>query len=261
LNRILKPIGLLLAFCWNSVGATELVGPFSPFSILSNDSECAVCFGVRMAQNEVPVFRAGERNSQSAEVAGRWAPSTQVSIRIRGERMWAQWPDGTSASGWGDVRLGTTGRLLQARGLMPAFWVDWVVKLPNAQDETGLGSDETDVILSAIALWQRGAWEAGILGGLAIWGDPLQFANQDDAALVALHLSHLSPRHKLSATLDWQAVSPRNPPRAQLLGGGQLRGLWSGLWVGAEAGFGLVPAAADWQVTLRFGVDAPCRPE
>lgn len=258
---LLKSIGLPLAFCWNSVGATELVSPFSPFSILSNQSACAFCVGVRMAQNEVPVFRAGERNSQTVELAGRWAPSPAVSIRIRGERLWAQWPNGSKASGWGDVRLGTTGRWLQARGLRPALWVDWVVKLPNAQDETGLGSDETDVILSAIAMWQRGAWQAGVRGGLAIWGDPLQFANQDDAALFSLHLNHLSSHHKLSATLDWQAVSPRNPPRAQVLGGGQLRGLWRGLWVGAEAGLGLHPAAADWQAALRFGVDAPCRSE
>lgn len=174
--------------------------------------------------------------------------------------MWVNWPDGTSETGWGDLRLGTSGRLSKGgHTVLPALWVDWVVKLPNAQDESGLGTDETDAFLSLVALWEKGAWGAGLRGGLAIWGDPLQFANQDDAALFALHLKHVGERHKLSATVDWQKSSPRNASRATLLGGGQIKGLPGGLWVGLEGGVGLSPAAPDWQAGLLFGCDVPCR--
>ncbi len=259
LKSNLTLIPLLHAFCSNSVQATEGGSTFSPLSILATDAPCSLCFGVQMAQNEVPLFRAGERNSRSTQMAAHWAPNSEVALRISAERLWVTWPDQTSQSGWGDVRLGTSARVRKGLGLWPALWVDWVVKLPNAQDESGLGTDETDVVLSGVVLWERGAWEGGARGGLAIWGDPLQFANQDDAFLFALHLNHTSPRHKLSVTYDWQRVSPRNPSRAILLGGAQLRGFSGGLWAAVEAGLGLNPAAPDWQAALRFGAEVPCR--
>jgi hypothetical protein len=259
LKSILKSMALLLAFCSTLAQATEGIGPFSPFSILTTNAPCRLCIGVQMAKNEVPLFRAGERNSRSTQLAAHWAPSSGVGLRIGAERLWVTWPDQTSQSGWGDVRLGTTARIRKGLGLWPALWVDWVVKLPNAQDESELGTDETDVVLSGVMLWERGAWEGGVRGGLAIWGDPLQFANQDDAFLFTLHLSHTSPRYNLSATYDWQRVSPRNPSRAVLLGGAKLRGFPGGVWGGVEAGLGLNPAAPDWQAALRFGVDATCR--
>jgi hypothetical protein len=258
----LKPIVLPLAFLPISVGATEVVDDFSPFSILSSDSSFVLCSWVRMAQNEVPVFRAGERNSKRMGLSARWAPAATVSLRVQGERQWVNWPDGTSKTGWGDLRLGTSGRLSEGGlGFFPALWVDWVVKLPNAQDESGLGTDETDAYLSLVALWEKGPWGAGLRGGLAIWGDPLQFANQDDAALFAIHFKHVGEHHKLSATLDWQKSSPRNAPRTSLLGGGQIKGLPGCLWAGVEGGVGLNPAAPDWQAGLLFGLDVPCRSE
>jgi hypothetical protein len=259
LKSILKMIVLLLAFCWNSTQATEISRLFSPFSRGATDASCNLCFGFQMAKNEVPLFRAGERTSRSTQMAMHWAPSSAVALRVAAERLWVTWPDQTRQAGWGDVRLGTTARVRKGLGLWPAFWVDWVVKLPNAQDEYGLGTDETDVALSGVVLWERGAWEGGVQAGLAIWGDPLQFANQDDAFLFAIHLNHTSPRHKLSVTYDWQRVSPRNPSRSILLGGAQLRGVWGGFWLGVETGLGLNPAAPDWQAALRLGVEAPCR--
>ena len=259
MKSLLKSIVVLLTFCSNSAQATEEEIPFSPFFVLAADTPCSLCLGVQMAQNEVPLFRAGERNSRSTQLAAHWAPSSGVILRIGAERLWVTWPDQTSLAGWGDVRLGTSAQVRKGLGLWPALWLDWAVKLPNAQDESELGTDETDVVLSGIALWEHGAWEGGVRGGLAIWGDPLQFANQDDAFLFGLHLNHTSPRHKLGATLDWQRVSPRNPSRASLLGEARLRGFSGGFWGGVEAGLGLNPAAPDWQAALRFGVDATCR--
>jgi hypothetical protein len=143
----------------------------------------------------------------------------------------------------------------------PDLLLDWVAKLPNSPDDGGLGTDETDVVVGLYAQWSISSWRAGVGGGLAIFGDPLQFANQDDAGFWALQVSRENARSKLSATLDWRVASARNPSRAQVLAGGQLRGLPGGLWMGVEGALGLNPAAPDWQAGLLFGVEAPCRVE
>ena len=139
--------------------------------------------------------------------------------------------------------------------------LDWVTKLPNSPDEGGLGSDETDVALGLYGFWNIADWRVGLAGGIAILGDPLQFANQDDAAFVALHLKRAGRMGSVSTSLDWRLASARNPSVAQLLVGGKSNGLLGPLWIGADAALGLTPAAPDWRAGLLFGVEAPCRRE
>ena len=89
---------------------------------------------------------------------------------------------GGGRSAWvydsGDLRLwtklGVLPRLL--RGLSLRFGM----KLPNASEREGLGTDETDVFL--VGLWEArlGRLELNLNGGLGLLGNPNKKASQDD---------------------------------------------------------------------------------
>lgn len=239
----------------------ESPGDFSPFSGFASDSACEICLGPQFSKGEVPLFRAGERDSLQVGFSASWAPAEDVALRIQADGIWAQWPDGRSEVGPGDLHLGTTARLLKTSSWRPELLLDWVVKLPNSPDDGGLGSDETDVALGLYGLWQWASWRAGVGAGLAIFGDPLQFANQDDAAFLALHLKKKVRAGQFSTRLDWRLASARNPAVAQLGVGAKHTGLPGPFWVGLNGALGLTPAAPDWQAGLRFGWGGPCRSE
>ena len=258
---IFRMIGLLLAFSSSQVFCAETEDGFSPFSGFSSSSSCELCFGPRFSKGEVPNFRAGERDSLQMGLAASWSPAEAVALRLAADALWVQWPDGSSAYGPGDIRLGTTARLTQASSWRPELLLDWVVKLPNSPDDGGLGSDETDLKLGLYGLWSIASWKVGLASGLYILGDPLQFANQDDAAFLAFHLRRTGRIGQISTSLDWRLASARNPGVAQILAAGKYEGLPDPLWVGVDGALGLTPAAADWQAGLRFGLGGACRSE
>lgn len=63
-------------------------------------------------------------------------------------------------------------------------------KLPNASDETGLGTDETDVFLGLALSKDTGAHELRLNLGLAILGDPAANSSQEDLLTYGLAGRH-----------------------------------------------------------------------
>jgi hypothetical protein len=159
---------------------------------------------------------------------------------------------GQTIQGAGDVQL----------GVHAVFWsgpVDfglaWQVKLPNAQDESELGSDETDVTIAGTAGWVHEDWSIQGTGGVLISGDPIRFANQDDAALLRLHLSTKQAGVLWGGQVGGTFHTSRNPARmtADFEGekGCRLRG-------GARGSIGLTPAAPSWGVFGWVGLGPSC---
>ncbi len=204
-------------------------------------------------QQVVPPFQAAAHDEIRWGLSSHYSPADPVSLRIRYDRIRASWSDGAIEQGSGDMELGSAGRLLAVKGV--ELWMDWVVKLPNADNTTRLGTDETDFTSSAMVRYATDAWWAQASFGLAILGNPLMFANQDDAAV--LYASAGGPL----GPLVWHArgggrlVSAKNPPWMLAAAGLGYDSTW--FIAGAEGGVGLTPAAPSWQAVIWFGTHVP----
>lgn len=197
----------------------------------------------------VPPFRAAAVDEVWLGGAAWWSPAPGATLRATWGWVRHAWQDGTVVSSPGDVRLAVVARPpLPTRPGLPEVWAGAEVKLPNAGDEAGAGTDETDVTVLASLRWTTAPVTVVAGAGLAVLGDPLQYANQDDALVWGGSATARWPGWPfLAARMEGsgRARSPRNPAVAGLEGGleGRLgRSCWT---VGLMAGPGLTPAAAD----------------
>lgn len=201
-----------------------------------------------LATGYVPPFRAEERVRSWGALAGR--AELDHLVVLAADFGWIA--DRQDGAGWrtgpGDVRLGTvlrTGRL----GFVDTS-LGWEVKLPNAGDEGEIGTDETDARFGGTLGWSEGDWEARASLGLAILGNPLRFANQDDVPLVRAEAAWSPGSWAFAPRLEADLRTARNPGRTRL--GGRVR--YGGPWfaeLGADAG--LTPAEADVTLFFRLG--------
>ena len=235
-----------LAIFWSitALGSGD-VDPFSPLGILGAERACEVCLSVEQTSGVVPVFSASPRDEQKINLAGAWFAHETVGVRITSSLQSVSWPDGLTVNGAGDIKLGTTLRVLDRSN--SSLWLDWSAKMPNAQDTSGLGTDETDLTVGAYGRWSNE--HVGLVAGgeLQVLGDPLQYANQDDALLVGAAIDttydSLHFRGRVTARLE----SPRNPLDLSVgLGVQRRKGSWG---YGLNGAVGLSPAAADYSIS------------
>lgn len=187
----------------------------------------------------VSAFRALERNRLTLGLAGSWRLADGAAVRASyaGQALWM--PDGSRVVGSGDVRIGTHARLVDRSA---EIWLESEIKLPNAPDESGLGTDETDWLGRCWVRWTGPVQlDAGV--GVAILGSPNAFAAQDDALLTDLRVTLPMSDAEAWFAFGSRAWSPENPPDLALRFGAA-RGK-AGLVVGAEAVVGVTPAAPD----------------
>lgn len=207
----------------------------------------------------VPPFRAGSRDRLAFGVGGRWMPDRRVQLSAGFDGL-ADWSAGGSEIGAGDVRLGATAFVADLGPVRP--WLGFAVKLPDAKDEGELGTDETDVKFGGAAELHLGAWRALAGVGLAVLGNPLRFANQDDVPEVRATVSW-APSLGVGAGgyVNADLQTARNP--ARVVAGAWVRGVVPVSRGSRYAGFaelgggaGLTPAAPDGVVTFSIGVTA-----
>lgn len=202
------------------------------------------------AAGMVPPFRVAERNRtmMGPSACARLPGADRVSFSLRWDWLSDSYGSGEKMSGPGDVRLGTSADIYRKGALNVDL--GWSVKLPDARDETELGTDETDVTLAVGALYQPEHW--GIEGAVAlgIWGNPLRFANQDDVVQLLLRGHWQSHGLWLSPSVLAAPESDRNPARIDV----GLSARWGTQWyVAPNVQFGLSPASPDWSGGLELG--------
>lgn len=206
----------------------------------------AVSTGGEWAAGYVPPFRAGERDRGSVGVDGivRLAP---VTVRARWDWLVDAAPAGTT-SGPGDLRLGTVIGLTRS-----GPWeisLGWEAKLPNASDAGELGTDETDVLFGASGGYAAGPFAARVGVGLAVLGNPLRFANQDDVPMIRGDATWSRGPVAVIGKAALDVPTARNPTRAS----GDVAFRYGATWYGlVRGGGGFSAAAADWRVGLAVG--------
>lgn len=92
------------------------------------------------------------------------------------------------------------------------------VKLPNAGNEKGLGTDETDTFLGLMLRRDVGGGRFLIQGRLGILGDPRVAAAQNDVAQVTLGWHRPLRRGTIGLEYDWQAgpAADDDPAKARV---------------------------------------------
>lgn len=181
--------------------------------------------------------------------------SIAASVRFAPVELRASWGwlvDSSVAGGVvhgpGDLRLGTVVTLAHPGNF--DFTAGWEVKLPNAADEGELGTDETDMSFGATAGWRRGELEARLGVGLAVLGNPLRFANQDDVPMARASLGWSRGGWAVIGRASVDAPTARNPIRSE----GDVALRMGKRWFGVvHGGGGFAPASADWHAGLGVG--------
>lgn len=201
----------------------------------------------------VPPFWTLPRDRAQAEVQVWWRPSARFGVGARFDAWRADlYPDGARRSGPGDLRLDTD---LGLWGGAVAGRLRWEVKLPDADDEEQLGTDETDVHAGLELTTDSGPFTLSARGGLAVLGDPLRATRQawlpELRAAANMAAGPVSPGAEVALTLG----DAEEPVRGTAALGIEGR---CPLLLGAQGLVGLSPAAADWGARAWLGWGFGC---
>lgn len=102
--------------------------------------------------------------------------------------------DAREASAVDDVVIATKLRLVNEGRGRPAFGIRFATRLPNASNESGLGHDTTDFFASFLVGKTVGAVRVVGNAGVAIVGDPVVAARQDDLLTLGMSLALALPK-------------------------------------------------------------------
>ncbi len=161
--------------------------------------------------------------------------------------------------GSGDLRIRSRFGVLLEQGWWPAVAVQVGVKLPNARDRSGFGTDETDVELGVLITRRLGPLDLHGNVSLGILGDPTERAAQDDVLLLSLLLAvHPAEPWRLLAEVWAMPVAARNPPLATVRGGVGLN--LGGVDLALVAGVGMTADSPRFLAGLDVGFDGSLRP-
>jgi hypothetical protein len=97
--------------------------------------------------------------------------------------------DGSTTSAVDDFVVATKLRLLNEHGGRPAIGLRFATRLPNASNESGLGQDTTDFFMTLLVgkTIGRVRWVGNT--GIAIVGDPIVAARQEDLLTLGMSLA------------------------------------------------------------------------
>lgn len=195
----------------------------------------------------VPEFRTADRDRLAAGL-GADVRFGRVRLALAGDWLRDTTAAGPAVQGFGDLHLGSAVRVVSF-GPVDTH-VGWAAKLPNASDGGELGTDETDVSFGLSVGATFG--DVRLVGavGLAILGNPLRFANQDDVPLLRLQADWSGWNLSVSPSLRWDLATARNPDRAEAALMARFGPTW---FVEAGGTAGLSPASADFSGHLGLG--------
>lgn len=246
-----KALLLGLTGVYPSLASAE--SPTWPPGPQQNDPAWRFRAGVGSVVGWVPEFRQAERRRTEGTMGVAWKPASPVRLDLFWSYLADSTANGNRQTGPGDIRLGTDVRLLDRRA---DLFLGWQMKMPNASDELELGTDETDSLFWLRSRSELGAVDVGLTTGLAILGNPLQFANQDDVPLSWLDVSMPIGPVRVDGRVGGGWATSRNPSRMEASLGVEGACPWL---MGARAIVGLTPAAPDWgaQAWIGWGLSCP----
>jgi hypothetical protein len=127
-----------------------------------------------------------------------------VSLQIRGAlRQILRFDKGTNASDVGDFSVATIARILPAGTHRPALGFRLETKLPNTNQDRGIGTNTTDVTMSILATKPYGTVVVFAEAGIGILTSPRQLNDQNDVLVYGLGaLWNLSQHFQLAGEIN-----------------------------------------------------------
>jgi hypothetical protein len=266
MGRFRHTIVALVALACCGVARAEIPGPVETRSARSADLQLRAVVGAGVALDERRLFFDQQRDRFDL-------PHLQVELamlhRIAVELDYAVWmmrfDEQTSdleplENGYesGDLRVRTRLTAIREGGWWPAVAIQLGVKLPNARDRAGFGTNETDCEVGLLLSRALGPVDLHGSMALGILGDPMRRAAQDDVFLgSALVVVHPAPGFRLLAEFWGMPPSAANGGRAIARGGFGLSA--GGIDLGITAGVGMTPASPRFVAALDVGFQGPLR--
>jgi hypothetical protein len=123
---------------------------------------------------------------------------------------------GDTTSAVDDVVVATKIRIVSEQAGRPGIGVRFATKLPNASNETGLGTDMTDFAMTALVGKTTGSVRVVGNVGFAILGDPTQLAVQHDPLLYGVSIAGaLAPGFEVVGELAGRWLAQGDEPAAE----------------------------------------------
>jgi hypothetical protein len=139
----------------------------------------------------VPTLGLSLGVSSIAEIQIDWSPYQRLSVTEREPAPLAAMLDftGDKTTDIDDIVIGTKVRLVPEGAGHPAFGVRFATKLPNASNESGLGTDTMDFYVSGLV--GKTIESIRVVGnvGLGLLGDPIRGDQQNDVLTYGLSLA------------------------------------------------------------------------
>jgi Putative MetA-pathway of phenol degradation len=139
----------------------------------------------------VPTLGLSLGLSSIAEIQIDWTPYQRLSVNEREPAPLAAMLDftGEGTTDIDDIVIGTKVRLVPEGAGHPAFGVRFATKLPNASNESGLGTDSMDFHVSGLV--GKTVESIRIVGnvGLGLLGDPVRGDQQNDVLTYGFSLA------------------------------------------------------------------------
>jgi hypothetical protein len=160
---------------------------------------------------QAPITRARGDLYRFGSLRFDFGISQNVSLQIRGAlKQVLRFDRGANANDVGDFSVATIARIAAAGKHRPALGFRIETKLPNTNQDRGLGTNTTDVTMAVLATKQYGSALLFADLGLAILTAPRQLNDQNDVMVYGLGLLwNLSRRFQLAGEINGFA-SPRD---------------------------------------------------
>lgn len=197
---------IALALTCASVGAQSLDGhPFrtlSPTALRAGGHEVQIGADYRTNAVTQPLLSDGAGDLLQAPEVRHRIGFGRAELSIGGPAWQHLSPDGVSrddADGPGDFSFWVIVNAVRQRRSRIALGFAYGAKMPNADDEDGLGTDEADTFFAVLLghASTRHEWRLNV--GLAVLGDPAANASQEDLLTYGL-----AGRHGRRHCLAWE---------------------------------------------------------
>lgn len=212
--------------------------------------------GAAYAQGLAPPFFSQARDRLAVQAALAWQPAPIIGLYAQVDALRLDhWPDGAddpTRLGGGDIRLGTRLRLWTGPvegGLR------WELKLPNAEDEPELGTDETDVAALVDLGGEHGDLGLRAAAGVDVRGDPHRYRSQVVVPLVQARAYGLLGPVRARLRVDAELPAGGQPGRLELGIGAEGRCPWLS---GGELLRGVTTTGPLWGARLWVGYGGGC---
>ncbi|HDD43640.1 MAG TPA: hypothetical protein ENG63_02090 [Candidatus Desulfofervidus auxilii] len=151
--------------------------------------------------------------------------------------------------GSGDLNVGIKINLLREDIYIPAFSLDISTKLPNADYEKRLGTDETDFFAKILLTKKWSECKIFFNIGIGILGNPKMYNAQDDIMVYGFGINYkMRPSLKVLGEISGWAFSHKHNNYTVLTLGGQY--LLNSSWrIDAGLHFGLTEESEDWGIS------------